>query len=140
MRYLLDTNIFIYAAIDRDSLSRDVKAILEDYDNSFYVSAETVRELVVAFNNGGLVSKYLKTAKEMVRAIRETFFIYILPIGEEHMSTYAQLELNLAEDHKDPSDHVIISHAITNGMPLISSDHKFKFYQKQGLELIFNEK
>ena len=78
MRYLLDTNIFIYAAIDRDSLSRDVKAILEDYDNSFYVSAETVRELVVAFNNGGLVSKYWKTAKEMVRAIRETFFIYIL--------------------------------------------------------------
>ena len=140
MRYLLDTNIFIYAAIDRDSLSRDVKAILEDYDNSFYVSAETVRELVVAFNNGGLVSKYWKTAKEMVRSIRETFFIYILPIGEEHMSTYAQLELNLAEDHKDPSDHVIISHAITNGMPLISSDHKFKFYQKQGLELIFNEK
>ena len=104
------------------------------------MSAETVRELVVAFNNGGLVSKYWKTAKEMVRAIRETFFIYILPIGEEHMSTYAQLELNLAEDHKDPSDHVIISHAITNGMPLISSDHKFKFYQKQGLELIFNEK
>ena len=140
MRYLLDTNIFIYAAIDRESLSRDVKAILEDYDNSFYVSAETVRELVVAFNNGGLVSKYWKTAKEMVRAIRETFFIYILPIGEEHMSTYAQLELNLAEDHKDPSDHVIISHAITNGMPLISSDHKFKFYKKQGLELIFNEK
>ena len=33
MRYLLDTNILIYAAIDRDSLSKDVTAILEDYDN-----------------------------------------------------------------------------------------------------------
>ena len=34
MRYLLDTNIFIYAAIDRDSLSKDVIAILEDYENT----------------------------------------------------------------------------------------------------------
>ena len=28
MRYLIDTNIFVYATTDRDSLSRDVKAIL----------------------------------------------------------------------------------------------------------------
>ena len=41
MRYLLDTNIFIYAAIDRDSLSRDVKVILEDYDNSSANSPST---------------------------------------------------------------------------------------------------
>ncbi|MBQ9671821.1 MAG: hypothetical protein IJV34_03090 [Prevotella sp.] len=41
---------------------------------------------------------------------------------------------------RDPSDHVIIAHAITNGMPLVSSDRKFKFYEDQGLELVFNEK
>ena len=40
----------------------------------------------------------------------------------------------------DPSDHVIIAHAITNRMPLVSSDRKFKFYEDQGLELVFNEK
>ena len=76
----------------------------------------------------------------MVNAIREKFYIRILPIGEEHMETYAQMELNLTEDHKDPSDHIIIAHAITNRIPLISSDKKFKFYEKQGLELVFNEK
>jgi PIN domain nuclease of toxin-antitoxin system len=56
------------------------------------------------------------------------------------MDTYARLTLNLAEDHRDPSDHVIIAHAITNRMPLVSSDRKFKFYEDQGLELVFNEK
>ncbi len=40
MRYLLDTNIFIYLVIDPDQLSRDVKAILDDYDNTFYMSSE----------------------------------------------------------------------------------------------------
>ncbi len=140
MRYLLDTNIYIYFALDRELLSPDVKAILEDYDNTFFVSSETVKELIIAFNNGGLVSRYWKTAKEMVDAIRDLFYIRILPVGEEQLETYARLRINKAEDHKDPSDHIIIAHAITNGIPLISSDRKFKFYTKQGLELIFNKK
>lgn len=140
MRYLLDTNIFIYAAIDRDSLSRDVKAILEDYNNTFFLSAESVKEMIVGFNNGGIVSRFWKTATEMVNAIREQFYIRILPVGEEQMDTYARLRINKAEEHKDPSDHIIIAHAITNGLPLISSDRKFKFYTKQGLDLVFNKK
>lgn len=55
------------------------------------------------------------------------------------MKTYSQLELNIAQSHKDPSDHVIISQAITMGIPLISSDSKFDFYRSQGLELINNK-
>ena len=39
MRYLIDTNIFVYATTDRDSLSRDVKAILEEPDTLLYISA-----------------------------------------------------------------------------------------------------
>ena len=126
--------------IDPDQLSRDVKAILDDYDNTFYMSSESVKELIVGFNNGKLVSRFWDTAAKMVKDITNRYFIRILPVGEEHMDTYAHLTLNLAEDHRDPSDHVIIAHAITNGMPLVSSDRKFKFYEDQGLELVFNEK
>ena len=140
MRYLLDTNIFIYLVIDPDQLNRDVKAILDDYDNTFYMSSESVKELIVGFNNGKLVSRFWDTAAKMVKDITNRYFIRILPVGEEHMDTYAHLTLNLAEDHRDPSDHVIIAHAITNRMPLVSSDRKFKFYEDQGLELVFNEK
>ena len=32
MRYLIDTNIFVYLALDIEMLSRDVKAILEESD------------------------------------------------------------------------------------------------------------
>ena len=140
MRYLLDTNIFIYLVIDPDQLSRDVKAILDDYDNTFYMSSESVKELIVGFNNGKLVSRFWDTPAKMVKDITNRYFIRILPVGEEHMDTYAHLTLNLAEDHRDPSDHVIIAHAITNRMPLVSSDRKFHFYKDQGLELVFNEK
>ena len=56
------------------------------------------------------------------------------------MRTYSELELNLAQDHKDPSDHMIIAHAITEGLPLITDDGKFEFYRKQGLNLILNKR
>ena len=48
--------------------------------------------------------------------------------------------LYLAAKHTDTSDHLIIAHAITEHLPLISSDGKFDFYCKQGLNFIFNKK
>lgn len=140
MRYLIDTNIFVYAATDRDSLSRDVRAILEEPDTVLNISAESVRELIVAYRNKGLCSGHWKTVGQMVAAIENEFYIQILPLRKEHMETYARMEINEAQGHKDPSDHVIIAHAITERLPLISSDSRFEFYRSQGLDLIFNEK
>ena len=140
MRYLLDTNIFVYMSTDRGSLSRDVLAILQEPDVLLYMSAESVRELIVGYRNKGLCSKRWKTAEEMVAAIEDEFYIQILPLKKEHMTTYARMEINEAQGHKDPSDHVIIAHAITEHLPLISSDTRFPFYRSQGLDLIFNEK
>ena len=140
MRYLIDTNIFVYAATDRDLLSRDVKAILEQPDIVLNISAESVRELIVGYRNKGLCSKRWKSVEEMVSAIENEFYIKILPLKKEHMATYARMEINEAQGHKDPSDHVIIAHAITERLPLISSDTRFAFYRNQGLDLIFNEK
>ena len=75
----------------------------------------------------------------MVNSIENDYYIQILPLEKEVMKTYSRLRINSAMGHKDPSDHIIISHAITNRLPLISSDHKFPFYRKQGLDLIENK-
>lgn len=140
MRLLIDTNIFIYLAVDQDSLSKDVRALLEDYDNNVCMSVESLRELVVLYNNGGIVSKVWKSSHEMLKSLDGDYLIDVLPLDANVMDTYSRLRLNTAQDHRDPSDHVIISHAITLGIPLISSDRKFPFYRSQGLELIENFK
>jgi PIN domain nuclease of toxin-antitoxin system len=57
-------------------------------------------------------------------------------VAKEHLRTLAQLDL--VEGHTDPSDRLIISQALTERMPLISSDTKFPKYRKQGLQLIVN--
>ena len=139
-RYLLDTNIYIYLSTNNDSLTDEVYNIIEDPANLLYISAESVRELIVAYNNKGWGNKRWKTAEDMVRAIEEDYYIEILPLQKEVMHTYSRLRLNTAMNHKDPSDHVIISHAITLGIPLISSDTRFPFYRRQGLNFVFNEK
>lgn len=140
MRFLLDTNIVIYFATDHSKLDRNVISILSDADNTLCISAETVRELIVAYKNKGFTTKRWKTCMELIDSLESTFGIVILPLDKKVMRTYANLSLNELQGHKDPSDHVIISHALTLKIPLISSDTRFPFYKKQGLDLIFNKK
>ena len=140
MRYMIDTNIFVFLVTDISQLDKDVESIIQDYYNTLHRSAESVKELIVAYNKKGLLTKKWKTAEEMVAAIEDEYYIKILPVSKEHMKTYSKLSINNIDDHKDPSDHVIISHAITNRIPLISSDRRFPYYTNQGLDLIFNER
>ena len=140
MRYLIDTNIFVYLSLDTDYLSKDVAHLLQEPESVIYLSVESVRELIVGYRTKGLGSKRWKSAEEMVRSIENDFYVQILPLKKEHTLTYARLVTNEDQGHKDPSDHIIISQAITERLPLISSDRKFKFYVSQGLDFIFNEK
>lgn len=140
MRYLLDTNILIYYMSDKSSLSQNVLSVLEDYDSILCVSAETLKELIVAYRGKRFLEKFWNSSEDMIRDIENMFYVTVLPLSKEHLITYSRLRINESQDHFDPSDHVIISHALTEKMPLISSDHKFLFYVNQGLDLIFNKK
>jgi PIN domain nuclease of toxin-antitoxin system len=135
MRYLLDTNIFIHLATDKDRLSNDVAGLLLDYENLFYISTESLRELVVHYNNKALLKKHWKTKKDMLDSIEGKYNIKVLPLTQDVMYTYAKMNIY----HNDPSDHVIISQAIAMKMPLISDDKRFPEYRNEGLELIENK-
>lgn len=137
---MLDTNALIYLMTETDRLDKNVTAILQDYGNQFCISAETIREMIVGYRNKSFTTKLWKDCQSMVTDIEKVYNVRILPIDKKVMKTYATLTLNTNEGHKDPSDHVIISHAMTLGVPLISSDRRFAFYRKQGLDLIFNKK
>jgi len=139
-RYLLDTNIFIFWATDFTSLSNDVNMLLNEPDAMLYLSSASVMEMVVGYNNHSFDTRRWKSAQEMVESIGKEFYIDILPFKEEHLITFAKLRANIAKGHKDPFDHMIISHAITEDMTLVSSDSRFPFYKRQGLKLLYNER
>ena len=135
---MIDTNILYYMIDEKDRLTKDVSALVFDIENSLYVSAETVKELVVAHRHKHLLQHRWKTTDDLVKAVRKNYNLTILPVDINVVHRMACLQINEAEEHHDPSDHIIIAHAITMNMPLISSDRKFPFYREQGLDLVSN--
>ncbi len=133
---MLDTCVVIDLLMDYDGLDKEVKSLIDDPNQMLYASFETMRELVVHFNNKTMLSKHWKTAEDVIRTVEDDLGIEFMPLRPHVGYTYSTLTLNEAQDHRDPSDHIIISHAITEHLPLLSSDTRFPFYRKQGLELI----
>ena len=138
MRYYLDTNILIFVlSNDRNELSYQILNILEDYSNVFFLSTVVLKELILLYKEGKLEHLNYKTNEELFISIEELNY-KIVPVTKKHLFTYAELEPIV--DHKDPNDHVIISQSISDKIPIISSDKKFKHYENQGLQLMFNKR
>ena len=137
MRYLIDTNIVLFVLTDQEQLTRETEDILNDYNNQIYVPAEAIKELIHLYQSGKLEVRKWKIARDIVDFIKDANFEIKSP-REEHLKTLA--DLPLLPDHKDPSDRMIIAQAITENIPIISSDRKFINYREFGLELIFNKR
>ena len=138
MRYYLDTNMLIFVLMKDDiSVSRDVQSIMNDYSNQFFVSSVAVRELIHAYKTGDIMDKDIKSVQVLFDAMEESG-IEIMPMNKYHLLQYAALDI--ASGHKDPNDHIIIAQAISDKIPIISSDRKFKEYVRQGLEFVFNRR
>ena len=136
MRLMLDTCAIIDLLTDMETLGKGATALIDDPENELFASAESMRELVVHFNNKRLLNRHYKTSEEVLRVVEEELDIEFLPVRRDVGYAYSRLRLNFGQDHRDPSDHMIIAHAITERLPLLSSDDKFPFYREQGLDLI----
>jgi len=137
MRYFIDTNIILFLFNSRDELERNVLEILNDAENEFVISSESVREILMLVKNGKINFKKLRS------------YVGIMSVLEEHgvdvhyvdrNSLKKLSDLEPAPSHSDPADLMIIAHAMTENLPIISSDTKFIFYKKQGLKLIHNSR
>lgn len=132
MRYLIDTNIFFYINSDENLLSSEVREICEDYANALYISSESVKEILHLFQIGKIRTKKWKSASDVFECIEKELNLTISYVKKEHLLTLAKLDA--VSNHNDPSDRLIIAQAITEKLPLISSD------RKQRLNFIYNKK
>lgn len=138
MRLLLDTNIYVYMVSDINSLTNDVCAVIEDFENLKYLSIVSLQELITAFRSKGLLSNIWKNESEMIEFVLHDPSVVVDNIDEHVIRSLAELEINESQEHKGPFDHIIIAQALSHKMTLVSSDTKFPFYRRQGLQLIEN--
>ncbi len=142
MRIYLDTNILAYFLYNLGELSDDVYITLSDYGNILLVSSVCVQELIHLVQ----IDKVQEVEKgRRKRIIPETILesiaeagIEIVPVDKRNLQKYS--ELPLYDDHRDPNDRLIVAQAISDRVPLVSSDRKLARYARHGLEFVFNER
>ena len=135
-RFLLDTNIVLFFLFSTKELERKALDLLTDYNNQLYVSTVSLQEIIYLFKRNKIKTQW-KKAEEILPSIDAVHF-ESLHVKKEHLVTYSKL--STLNEHNDPSDHIIISQAITEKITLISSDLKFEYYIPQKLDFIFNSR
>ncbi|BAB77673.1 type II toxin-antitoxin system VapC family toxin [Anabaena sp. FACHB-709] len=122
MKLLLDTHVLIWSTGNPEKLSERVKNLLLDNNNSWIVSVASVWELQIKYQIGKLnLSSSLPNLIETQQRVNN---LQILPIELSHI--YA-LD-SLPNHHRDPFDRIVIAQAISEKIPLLSTDTVFDAY------------
>ena len=129
MRYYIDTNtlvFYIHVALDNNALQ-----IIDDYYNKIYISSIAVAEFIHLIQCNRI--KVQIKASDAIDFIQNELGFEIKPTTTSHLNTFANLPT--VAEHNDPNDRLIIAQAITERIPILSTDTKFPLYQKYGLQL-----
>ncbi|MDX1949950.1 MAG: type II toxin-antitoxin system VapC family toxin [Rickettsiales bacterium] len=124
MNILLDTHTIIWFYDGSSELSDKIKNIIKDYNNTCYVSIASLWEITIKYSLGKLkIEKGINDFFEFL--INNNFSI--IQIDFSHL-----LKLNsLLKFHADPFDRIIISQALSEGLPIATIDKIFSQYEVQ---------
>lgn len=122
MKLLLDTQALLWLISDMPEASETSKKLFLDEANDLYVSLASIWEIAIKLSIGKLT----------LHQPLETFFtnqlqenaINLLKIHFRHILKVSSLPFH----HRDPFDRLIISQALIEKLPIISSDTAFDNY------------
>lgn len=119
MRYLIDTQIFIWWLDEDRNIKGFIRNILENSENQIFVSVISGIEISI---------KHKKRKLRLKTTIEKMFEISgfeALSVNLDHVIKLGKLPLY----HKDPFDRILISQAKVEGLTLITSDEKILKYK-----------
>ena len=126
MRLLLDTVILIYAVESPELLSKRAMSSLKNPDNIRELSSISLSEIAIKSSAGKL-----ELSAGMLRQALEDLNIRVLPFTARHAFELFALDLH----HRDPFDRQIIAQALSEKIPIVTSDRKFHLYK--GIDVIW---
>ncbi len=118
MKILLDTHILLWYLWGDKSLSEKVKELISNPQNIKLFSIVSLWEIAIKNSIGKL-----DLNGKLEDLIPEQ--IVILPIFPAHVYQVQKLPFH----HKDPFDRILIAQAMVEGIPLVSDDDNFKYYE-----------
>ena len=122
MKYLLDTHALLWILADDQRLSKNAKDCYLDKKNIILLSLSSIWEMSIKSSLNKLeIKSSMETFVEQ-HVINNN--IQILNILPQHLYPLEKLPFH----HRDPFDRLIISQAIYENMPVITSDKNFDLY------------
>ena len=126
MKYLLDTCVLIDMLFKPERLSTKARAVLEG-GNSLAVSIASFWEIMIKQQIGKLGIK--ETSAQDLKTACTALDIEVLQTEIKHIDLIRSLPRY--KDHGDPFDRLIICQALSEKLPLITSDGKMSRYGVQ---------
>jgi PIN domain nuclease of toxin-antitoxin system len=133
MQYLLDTNVFIkWVNNDYSILSPEQLAILENQDNTLFISTASIHEMAIKVRKGNLEMSI--PFEEVISNERQRLNIQLMPVKEVHylhILSVPQVKLKATSTklHADPFDLLIIAQGMIENIPVLSTDAYFPDYE-----------
>jgi PIN domain nuclease of toxin-antitoxin system len=122
VRFLLDTQIFLWMFLHKKKIGSKLWALLRNSDNLLYLSAASAWEIAVKVRIGKMRLPS-NPALYVPRRARESS-ILSLPISEEHALAVADLPI----EDSDPFDRILVAQAQLESLTLVTSDPAFEAY------------
>lgn len=122
MRFLIDTQIFIWWDSEPEKLPARLSALCEDASHTFVLSIASVWEMQIKAQLGKLDLN--RPLGEIVADQQRSNLLQLLPIEVRHVLALQHLPLY----HKDPFDRLIIAQALSEQLTLLSVDAIFAQY------------
>lgn len=115
MRFLLDTQVLLWAAGVPERLSIEVRDLLEDPGTELVFSAASIWEVAI---KNGLGRKDFRADPRLLRTGLLENGYFELAVTGEHA---ARVDI-LPPIHKDPFDRILVTQALTEGITLLTAD------------------
>jgi PIN domain nuclease of toxin-antitoxin system len=122
VRFLLDTHVWIWLALDPGRISEDVQARIASVDTEVHVSVATLWEVVIKIGLGKL--SLPDTAEAFWQRQTRDSGIAALAIRPEHVLDVAALP----PIHRDPFDRLLVAQARVEGLTLVTVDPRVRAY------------
>ena len=118
MKYLLDTHIWLWSALQPERLSRRVATTLADPENELWLSPMSVWELIILCRKGRFrlqrdLATWVANSVSELRLIEAPLTVEV-PLAMSSMSF----------SHADPADQFLVASAKVFGLILITADEK----------------
>jgi PIN domain nuclease of toxin-antitoxin system len=122
MKLLLDTHVFLWWNEADPRLSRRVRGLLSDPDNSLYWSVVSAWEMTLKVQWGKLG---LPTATAVYIPARLSHYgMEALPVTLEHVLAASALPAH----HRDPFDRMLLAQGQVERLPIVTRDPQVRKY------------